>query len=49
MKNLLTDMIGLVGMSSICYGIYLQYGEAITYIIAGALLMIYAVLLARGK
>ncbi|WP_373766381.1 hypothetical protein [Glaesserella sp.] len=48
MKTLFTDLIGLGGMSTLCYGTYLQYGTAITCMVAGSLLLLYAVLTARG-
>ena len=48
-KTFLTDFIGLGGFSALCYGIYLQFGEAITCMAGGTLLLLYALLAAGGK
>lgn len=48
-KTFLTDFIGLGGFSALCYGIYLQFGEAITCMAGGTLLLLYAILAAGGK
>lgn len=49
MKTLITDLIGITGISTLCYGTYLQYGQAVTCMVAGGLLLLYAILTARGN
>ncbi|HDZ6746822.1 hypothetical protein [Mannheimia haemolytica] len=49
MKTLLTDIIGIGGFSMLCYGVYLQYGQAIACMAGGTLLLLYALISAGGK
>ncbi|WP_026313256.1 hypothetical protein [Actinobacillus capsulatus] len=49
MKTLLTDIIGISGFSALCYGCYLQFGEAITLMTSGVLLLLYALFSAGWK
>ncbi|HDL1261885.1 TPA: hypothetical protein ACU207_002149 [Mannheimia haemolytica] len=49
MKTLLTDVIGIGGFLMLCYGVYLQYGEAIACMAGGTLLLLYALISAGGK
>lgn len=49
MKNLMADLIGILGLSSFGYGLYLAQGTATTCMVIGAILISYAMALAaRG-
>lgn len=49
MKTLITDVIGLTGFGSLAAGVYLQFGLAMSLMMSGTLLLIYALLAAmRG-
>ena len=50
MKTLITDAIGLTGFGSLAAGVYLQFGLAMSLMMSGSLLLIYALLAAmRGN
>lgn len=49
MKSLITDVIGLAGFGSLAAGVYLQFGLAAALILCGVLLLIFALVAARGK
>ncbi|STU24325.1 phage terminase large subunit [Klebsiella pneumoniae] len=49
-KPLITDVIGLTGFGSLAAGVYLQFGLAMSLMMSGTLLLIYALLAAmRGN
>ncbi|SUB58971.1 Uncharacterised protein [Phocoenobacter uteri] len=49
MRTVLIDLLGVSGIISICVGIYLIYGSAITCITAGILLLLYALVAGSKK
>lgn len=48
MRALFIDLIGLIGLSTLCTGVYLQYGVADTCIVGGVLCLLYAIISSRG-
>ncbi|WP_440863196.1 hypothetical protein [Symbiopectobacterium purcellii] len=49
MKSLITDVIGLAGFGSLTAGVYLQFGVSVALMLTGVLLLIFALLAARGR
>lgn len=49
MKSLITDVIGLTGFGSLAAGVYLQFGVSAALMLSGALLLVFALVAARGK
>ncbi|ENK1087341.1 hypothetical protein AB2010_000556 [Citrobacter freundii] len=46
----MTDAIGLAGFGSLAAGVYLQFGLALSLMMSGSLLLLYALVVAmRGK
>ena len=49
MKSLITDVIGLTGFGSLAAGVYLQFGLSVALMLSGSMLLVFALVAARGK
>ncbi len=49
MRSLITDVIGLSGFGLLIAGIFQQFGQAAALILAGVMMLIYALLMARRR
>ncbi|HDR1156748.1 TPA: hypothetical protein QB234_001465 [Pasteurella multocida] len=48
MKTFFNDVIGMIGIGVLCAGVYQHFGTATTQIVVGSLLLLYALMAARG-
>jgi lipoprotein signal peptidase len=48
MRTILLDMLGLAGYGALCYGLFLRFGLADALISGGAMLLVLALVGARG-
>lgn len=48
MKNIVIDIIGIIGFLLIIYGVFLYFGFAITCIVTGGILLIFVLVATLG-